>query len=113
VMVREIVENPERPLSRLSLLAEEERASLLGTLDQKDATLPVYDHMKGLLEDIAARHPARTALAVPGTADTDYATFNARINRLAAFLLRRGAGPDTLVALGGDGFMLQTLHRSP
>ncbi|GGO49472.1 non-ribosomal peptide synthetase [Streptomyces lasiicapitis] len=51
-----------------------------------------------LFEAQAALHPDRTALTCGGE-HLDYATLNARANRLAHALLARGAGPERLVAL--------------
>ncbi|MFD0417054.1 amino acid adenylation domain-containing protein [Streptomyces sp. NPDC127108] len=51
-----------------------------------------------LFEARVTRHPDRVALTLGGE-HLDYATLNARANRLAHALLARGAGPERLVAL--------------
>ncbi|WP_125262567.1 non-ribosomal peptide synthetase [Streptomyces alboflavus] len=51
-----------------------------------------------LFEARVIRHPDRVALTL-GDDHLDYATLNARANRLAHALLARGAGPERLVAL--------------
>ncbi|NEA49464.1 condensation domain-containing protein, partial [Streptomyces sp. SID10815] len=88
---------PDRPLGALPLLSEQEalRAVATGVTESgpvEDATYP----------DLFARQAARTpdALAlVAGGERLDYATLNARANRLAHHLTALGAGPERLVAL--------------
>ncbi|MFD3651840.1 amino acid adenylation domain-containing protein [Streptomyces sp. NPDC058620] len=51
-----------------------------------------------LFEAQALRHPRRTAVNY-GSDSVDYAALDARANRLARVLIRRGAGPEQLIAL--------------
>ncbi|MFH8336565.1 non-ribosomal peptide synthase/polyketide synthase [Streptomyces sp. AM6-12] len=89
---------PDRPLGTLPLLSEAETRQVLahgnaGTHHpEPDALHP------RLFERRAARTPGALAL-VAGGERLDYATLNARANRLAHHLIARGAGPERLVAL--------------
>ncbi|WP_460745162.1 amino acid adenylation domain-containing protein, partial [Nocardia goodfellowii] len=66
-----------------------------GTADHRvvDTTLPV------LLETQIPLSPNNIALVFEG-AELTYAEFDARVNRLARFLIADGVGPESLVALG-------------
>ncbi|MFF5532690.1 non-ribosomal peptide synthase/polyketide synthase [Streptomyces cinerochromogenes] len=91
-------EAPDRPLGSLPLLSGDEIRRVVhdwsaGPRNPVDDTLyPV------LFERRAARTPHALAL-VAGGERLDYATLNARANRLAHHLVALGAGPERLVAL--------------
>ncbi|MEU5579215.1 non-ribosomal peptide synthase/polyketide synthase [Streptomyces huasconensis] len=88
---------PDRPLGSLPLLSEEETRRLVH--DWNPAPLPATDTAyPELFERRAARTPGALAL-VAGGERLDYATLNARANRLAHHLIAHGAGPEQLVAL--------------
>ncbi|AZM56921.1 non-ribosomal peptide synthetase [Streptomyces sp. WAC 01529] len=88
---------PDQALGSLPLLSDEETRRLVH--DWNPAPLPVTDttHPE-LFERRAARTPDALAL-VAGGERLDYATLNARANRLAHHLIAHGAGPEQLVAL--------------
>ncbi|ASR33933.1 non-ribosomal peptide synthetase [Prauserella marina] len=84
-------------LAALDLLTGEERASLAeewSAVEQRIGTESVADE----LATRAALSPDATAL-VFGQTRLTFAELDARINRLARFLLSRGAEPETVVAL--------------
>ncbi|MGW5658706.1 non-ribosomal peptide synthase/polyketide synthase [Streptomyces sp. NPDC003758] len=88
---------PDRPLGTLPLMSEREVRRVVhdwnpAAHDLDDTTYPE------LFERRAARTPGALAL-VAGTERLDYATLNARANRLAHHLIARGVGPERLVAL--------------
>ncbi|MFH8609682.1 non-ribosomal peptide synthase/polyketide synthase [Streptomyces sp. NPDC018029] len=88
---------PDRALGSLPLLSEEETRRVVH--DWNPAPLPVTDTTyPELFERRAARTPDALAL-VAGGERLDYATLNARANRLAHHLIAHGAGPEQLVAL--------------
>ncbi|MEV8478007.1 amino acid adenylation domain-containing protein [Streptomyces sp. NPDC051173] len=83
------------PLARTTLLRDGEHPAYVsaGAVEAPaDATLPAR------FEAQAARTPEATAVTYEGTA-LSYAELNARANRLARFLVERGAGPGRIVAL--------------
>ncbi|MEX2970010.1 non-ribosomal peptide synthase/polyketide synthase [Streptomyces sp. C184] len=92
-----VAAEPDRPLGELSLLSARERRRL--TTEWNDTALPVTPATyPEVFQAQTARTPHATAL-VAGDTTLDYATLNARANRLAHHLIDRGAGPEQLVAL--------------
>ncbi|MFJ4523403.1 non-ribosomal peptide synthase/polyketide synthase [Streptomyces sp. NPDC088810] len=89
---------PDRPLGSLPLLSEDETRRIVHDWSA-GPHLPVDDTLHpALFERRAARTPDALAL-VAGGEQLDYATLNARANRLAHHLIALGAGPEQLVAL--------------
>ncbi len=100
-VLRAVVADPDRPIGELEVLDDAERRQLLGPwahgpavpwADEPDATVPA------LFEAQARRSPDAPAVASDGVV-WNFAELNARANRLARLLVRRGAGPERLVAL--------------
>ncbi|WP_225446983.1 non-ribosomal peptide synthetase [Streptacidiphilus sp. PB12-B1b] len=88
---------PDRPLDTLPLLSAEETRRV--TRDWNATALPVdAATLPELFQRRAALTPDALAL-VAGDERLDYATLNARANRLAHQLIALGAGPEQLVAL--------------
>ncbi|MFJ9841392.1 non-ribosomal peptide synthase/polyketide synthase [Kitasatospora sp. NPDC101155] len=88
---------PDRPIGTLPLLSAQETGQL--TREWNATELPVADTTyPELLQRRAALTPDAPAL-VAGAQCLDYATLNARANRLAHHLIALGAGPERLVAL--------------
>ncbi|AYN38048.1 amino acid adenylation domain-containing protein [Streptomyces dangxiongensis] len=97
LLLTELADDPDRPLRALAWTTAEERHRLLtewnGTAEGRpDGTLP------GLFAAQAARTPHAEAVSC-GDDRLDYATLDARANRLAHRLAELGAGPETFVAL--------------
>ncbi|WP_051250928.1 non-ribosomal peptide synthetase [Paenibacillus harenae] len=92
------IETPDEPLSRLSLLTEEERNLLLNTFNDTSIDLPQGRTLHALFEEQAHRSPERTAVQFGGERLT-YRELNARANQLARTLRARGAAADTVVAV--------------
>ncbi|HEV2782817.1 MAG TPA: non-ribosomal peptide synthase/polyketide synthase [Actinophytocola sp.] len=92
-----MADDPDRPLWRLPWLSAGERERVLVEwndtgLDVPSATFPE------LFEAQVRQSPHETALVFADIALT-FAELNARANRLAHWLIRRGAGPERVVAL--------------
>ncbi|HEX8161810.1 MAG TPA: amino acid adenylation domain-containing protein [Pyrinomonadaceae bacterium] len=97
VLLEGVAANPERRLSALPLLGEEERRLLSGWNEtradyERDACL----HQ--LFEAQAAATPSRVAVAF-GDQSLTYAELNARANRLARRLQALGVGPEVVVGI--------------
>ena len=91
------VAEPDRALGTLPLLSAPEIRQV--TRDWNAGALPVEDTTyPELFQRRAAQSPDALAL-VAGEERLDYATLNARANRLAHQLIALGAGPERLVAL--------------
>ena len=88
---------PERRLSRLSLLSPAERATVLRWSAPTDE-LPESGTAKELFEAQAARTPTATAV-VHGDERVDYAELDRAANRIAARLRAEGIGPGALVGV--------------
>ncbi|POM23162.1 Dimodular nonribosomal peptide synthase [Actinomadura rubteroloni] len=95
--VAALVAEPDRPVRDVDLLSEDERRLLSGAWNATARDLPA-EPVTRAFERQAARTPDATALVRADDA-LSYAELNARANRLARFLIARGAGPERRVAL--------------
>ncbi|BFV55962.1 non-ribosomal peptide synthetase [Kitasatospora sp. CMC57] len=89
---------PELPVSRLDLLSEAERHTLL--VEWNDTTVPLPDGR--LLPELIAGHARRTPTAVAvehGPQQLTYAELDTRANRLAHHLIGLGAASGVLVGV--------------
>jgi amino acid adenylation domain-containing protein len=89
--------DPERPVSRLPLLAPHERTALVAG-DAERVDFGETRSVSRLIEAQAARTPQAVALRCDGRSLT-YAELNARANRLARELRARGVGSEARVGL--------------
>ncbi len=87
-----------RPVESLDLLPEAERVQVLEDWNRTEAEYPRHQCVHGLFEAQAARTPEAVAVVYEGRTLT-YAELNARANRLAHHLVRRGVRPDVRVGL--------------
>ncbi|WP_039725903.1 AMP-binding protein, partial [Xanthomonas sp. SHU 199] len=87
-----------QPLSRIDLLAPQERQLLLETWNQTAAPYPDDRCLHQLFEEQVQRSPHATALVLD-THTLSYAALNAQANQLAHHLIAQGLCPDGLVAL--------------
>ncbi|HEX8352931.1 MAG TPA: amino acid adenylation domain-containing protein, partial [Pyrinomonadaceae bacterium] len=97
-ILRQIVLDPDRPISELPLISSDERHQLLYGLNQTSVPYPQQSCLHELFEAQAERTPDATAL-VCGDAQLSYVELNARANQLARRLRTSGAGPEQLVAI--------------
>jgi len=95
-----IARHPERRLSELSLLTEEEAQQIRAWQGPAAAPAPTSEVMslEQLFEAQVERSPAAIAVEHRGQRLT-YRELNARANQLARHLRREGVGPDCLVGL--------------
>jgi amino acid adenylation domain-containing protein/FkbM family methyltransferase len=97
-LLRNLVADPELPISELGLLSEAERRLLLCDLNPQHLELPNEPCVHRWFERWAAEIPGEAALSYEGE-DLTYGELNARANRLAHHLRACGIGPDRVVAL--------------
>ncbi|MEV7543508.1 amino acid adenylation domain-containing protein [Streptomyces sp. NPDC089915] len=92
-----VLEDPATPVGSVDVLSEQERHLLVEGVN--DTARPLADDtLPGAFEAQVRRTPDRTALI--GEDETlTYAEFNRRANRLAHWLIERGAGPERLIAV--------------
>ncbi|HTO94342.1 MAG TPA: condensation domain-containing protein, partial [Bacteroidota bacterium] len=93
-----IVGDPERPVSRLPLLTEAERRTLLIEWNPQEIPPPPAATVQSLFEAQAARTPEAEALSFGGRRLT-YGELNRWANRIARDLRGAGAGPEVPVVL--------------
>ncbi|MFJ7910150.1 non-ribosomal peptide synthase/polyketide synthase [Kitasatospora sp. NPDC096204] len=96
-LLRTAVADPDRPLSRIDLLSEEERHRLLHGFNDTAAELP-----RAAVPELFARQVRATPDAVAvvaGGTELTYRELDRRSNRLARALVRQGVRPETPVAV--------------
>lgn len=103
-LLHSFLAQPDAPLAAIKMLTQEEEARLLHEWNHTMAPYPRDLCAHQLFEQQVRRTPASSALEHAG-ASISYAELNARSNRLAWYLRRRGARPEDLVAI--------CLDRSP
>ncbi|MFF3570806.1 amino acid adenylation domain-containing protein [Nocardia jiangxiensis] len=90
--------DPARPVYEVDLLDAREREAVLTGWNSTEVALPADDTIASVFAESARRHADRTAV-ISGEQSLTYAEFAARVNRLARWLISRGVGPESLVAL--------------
>ena len=96
-LLREIVAGPERSISSLPLVTEEERRILLPE-GKAAAASPPPTFLHASFEEQARRTPNAIAVEFEGERLT-YRELNQRSNQVARYLRRLGVGPDVLVGI--------------
>ena len=100
-LLESIVADPRRPISRLSLLAEDERRQVLFGWNDTAGTAAPGGCVHHLFEEWAEHAPEHSA--VEGDAGRlTYGELNRRANQLAHHLRRLGVGPESVVAISVD-----------
>ncbi|MFJ9648260.1 amino acid adenylation domain-containing protein [Streptomyces sp. NPDC101206] len=93
-----VVQDPDRPISRIDVLSDDERRHLLaGTGPSAPAQQPARTLPELFADRVLAAPDAVAVVAADAT--LTYAELNARANRLAHVLTDRGVGPEDVVAL--------------
>ena len=100
-LLRSALDEPERPLSALPLLAPGERGRALVRATGEAAAYPRQATVHGLFAEVAAAAPDAVALVLGGERVT-YGELDARANRLAHRLRDLGVGPDVPVAIAAE-----------
>ncbi len=96
-VLSQVVADPDRPLSRVTLLADEE----MGALVERGGSATEYPrdrHVVSLFDETAGAAPDALAVRFGGEALT-YAELRARANRLAHRLRALGVGPEARVGI--------------
>jgi amino acid adenylation domain-containing protein len=97
-LLASIVARPELCLSELPLLTKQERRQVLSGWNATQKAYPQNRCLHEWIEAQVERTPEALAV-IFGPHQVTYRDLNARANRLAHWLRRQGAGPDTLVAI--------------
>jgi amino acid adenylation domain-containing protein len=97
VLLQHLLADPDQAISRVPLLTEQQRQTLL--VDWNDTSKYFPDvRIHELFEAQAAATPGRSALVFRGR-ELMYAELNARANRLAHYLLQNGATTGSLIGV--------------
>ncbi|MFD6426392.1 amino acid adenylation domain-containing protein, partial [Streptomyces sp. NPDC060198] len=96
-LLRAVVAAPGRRIGQVDVVSAEELRALLPAVTEQVGALP-EGALPALFERQVRANLAATALS-DGAATLTYGELNARANRLAHALIRRGVGPEQLVAL--------------
>ncbi len=97
-LLEAIVQDPDRPISTLSIMAADESRRILEEWNATDTEYPATATVHRLFEDQARRMPEAIAV-VAGGIELTYAELNRRANRLANHLRSLGVAPDVPVAV--------------
>ena len=97
-LLKGIVANPAQRISELRLLDETERHKILVEFNSSAADYPRDLCIHNFFESQVELAPSATAL-VCNTERLTYSQLNARANRIAHYLQKRGVGPEVLVAV--------------
>lgn len=97
-LLKGIVDNPDQRILALPLLTAAECHQIVKVWNDTEAKFPCDMCVHQLVEAQVHRSPDAVALSFEGSTVT-YRELDARANRLAHYLQRRGVGPDTLVGL--------------
>ncbi len=92
-----IVADPHRPAGGIELLSAPERGLVLERWNARRCDVPEVT-LPAMFEAQVEQTPEETAV-VAGDERLSYAELDARANRLARLLIRRGVGPEDVVAL--------------
>ncbi|MFL5542792.1 MAG: non-ribosomal peptide synthetase, partial [Longimicrobiaceae bacterium] len=95
-VLEEAAADPGRRVSHFSLVSDDERRTLLEAWGAAPAPSDAHACVHHLFEDQARRTPDATAIVFRDER-VSYAELDARANRLAHWLVRRGVGPDVRV----------------
>ncbi|WP_331721435.1 amino acid adenylation domain-containing protein [Streptomyces sp. NBC_00212] len=96
-VIEQMVADPQKPVRQADVLEPAERELVLRGFNDTAMPTPLVT-VPELFEQQAARTPDAEAVVFDGAALT-YRELDARANRLARELVRRGVGPETVVAL--------------
>jgi amino acid adenylation domain-containing protein/FkbH-like protein/thioester reductase-like protein len=98
VVVREMVRDPQMPVSKLDLMSQTERHATLHLFNSTQAPYPREKLVHELFEEQVVRTPLAVAVAHEGQSLT-YLELDRKANQLAAYLAEKGVGANELVAL--------------
>jgi amino acid adenylation domain-containing protein len=100
LLLERVTENPDAPLPAINLLLESDR-ELFARTNDTDAPRNPEERIDSLFEEQVERTPDADALRM-GPESISYRELNGRSNRIARLLVRRGVGPEAVVAVCMD-----------
>ena len=100
-LMKSAIANPDLPITRLSILAPEDRERILVSWNDTSEDYPSDSALHEILAGQAAKTPDAIALVAGGTQLT-YRELDQRANQLARYLRDQGIGRNDLVAVCAD-----------
>ncbi|WP_269516742.1 non-ribosomal peptide synthetase [Candidatus Odyssella acanthamoebae] len=97
-LLEEIVENPDKNLAQLEMLAAEEKHQLINTWNATQRDYPEDKTIHQQFETQLLKTPNNIAVIFEGQ-ELTYQELNKRANQLAHYLREQGVKPDALVAI--------------
>ncbi|WP_240517562.1 non-ribosomal peptide synthetase [Bacillus pseudomycoides] len=97
VLLKDILSNPTKEISRLEMLAEEEHQQLK-MWNQTKVSFPKNKCLHELFEEQVQKTPNLSAV-VFGTKELTYKELDMKANQLAQLLMKKGVGPDKVVGI--------------
>ncbi len=101
-----IIENPDRKISQIEIITEEEKKQVLIDFNNTGRAYPKEKPIHGLFEEKAAKIPDSIAVIAPATTmdiQLSYCELNERSVHLAVWLKEKGVEPDTIVGIMAEG----------
>jgi amino acid adenylation domain-containing protein/non-ribosomal peptide synthase protein (TIGR01720 family) len=95
-LIRYVVDEPDRPLSEVPILAPKERHQVLHDFSQQPPQPLERRFAHEVIADHAAHQPGKTAICF-GDDTLTYKQLDQRSNQVAHWLQHRGVGPETVV----------------
>jgi amino acid adenylation domain-containing protein len=99
-ILADALENPEKPISQIDILSEEDKRLILHTFNNTFAEFPADKTLYQLFEEQVTRTPTNTAVRVedfPGS--LTYEELNQKANQLARHLRSRGVTTNSIAAM--------------
>ncbi|MDP4147624.1 MAG: amino acid adenylation domain-containing protein, partial [Bacillota bacterium] len=97
-ILKEVAENPERKISEIEMLSEEEKRRILVEFNDTKAEYPKDKIIYELFEEQVEKTPDNIAV-VYEEKQLSYRQLNERANQLARVLREKGAGPDKIAGI--------------
>ena len=98
LLLEMVLENPDRCISDISILTEEERQQVVSQWNDTQTDHDRESSLHKFFEEQAERSPDAPAL-ISGSELITYGELNSRANQLAHYLRKLGAGPEVLVGI--------------
>jgi amino acid adenylation domain-containing protein len=98
ILLEKVAREPDRRLSAIPLLSEDERRRILIEWNQTERAFPADQRVQELFESQVARHGESIAVD-DGIECLSYCELNRRANRVARYLRRWGVGPEVRVGV--------------
>ncbi|WP_187776384.1 non-ribosomal peptide synthetase [Antrihabitans cavernicola] len=98
-LLSSVVADPQRAIGDVELLRDDERSTVLTAWNDSARTLDPAATVVSMFDAQVTRTPDAVAVVADSGESLTYREFDARVNRLARWLIGNGVGPESLVGL--------------